>query len=121
MKKTLSHTLMGFVIMLPFVFLLALSMAQAWRFPGLMPGEWTLKNWAQLLGQQEDLALSLGMSLLLSIAVASISTLLGFWSSRFLAYHQYCHLWLLLTYFPFVLSPIIYAVCVNFFYNFEGF
>ncbi|MEL6696985.1 MAG: ABC transporter permease [Bacteroidota bacterium] len=120
MKRIGLHMLSGFVILLPFVLLMGLSLMQAWRFPALQPEVWTLSNWTQLLGQQEDLALSLGMSLLLSISVATLATILGFWSSRFLAYHPWSQLWLILTYLPFVLSPVIYAVCVNFFFILWG-
>ncbi|MEL6132222.1 MAG: ABC transporter permease, partial [Bacteroidota bacterium] len=103
-----------------FVGLVGLSLMQSWRFPALQPEVWTLDNWGQLLTQQEDLGISLGMSLLLSISVATIATLLGFWTSRYLAYHPWSQFWLVLTYLPFVLSPVIYAVCVNFFFILWG-
>jgi putative spermidine/putrescine transport system permease protein len=96
----------------PFAYLLALSLAGPWPFPRLLPEFFTAGRWNALLGDQVGLLVSLCSSLILSAAVAMVSTALGFLSSRAVACHARRRLLLFLAYLPFVFSPAILAACL---------
>ena len=114
--KVLRNLLLATGVMFPFLFLISLSLASGWRFPRLLPDHWTLDHWAQILGSGGALGQSLLLSLGISVSVATAATLLGFASSRHLAYSRYRSLLLLLAYFPFVLAPVIYAAVLYFYF-----
>ncbi|MEO0473865.1 MAG: hypothetical protein AAF206_29925, partial [Bacteroidota bacterium] len=67
-------------------------------------------------GGQSDLGKSLGLSLLISLTVASIATISGFFTSKWIAQSTNRSNWLLIAYFPYVLSPVIYAACVYYYF-----
>lgn len=100
------------VCIFPFAFLLALSLAGPWRFPLLLPEFFSAARWMSLLDDQSGLLISLFSSLLLSAAVAVVSTALGFVTSRAVALHARRRLLLFLAYLPFVFSPVILAACL---------
>src|SRR5262245_11583434 len=91
---------------LPILFLLMLSLAAQWRFPQVLPTEWTFSNWKGLLINESGLLRSFGISILISVVVALVSTSLGFWMSRAIAFHPKKNLFVSLTYLPFVFSPV---------------
>ncbi|MGD8428325.1 MAG: ABC transporter permease subunit, partial [Balneolaceae bacterium] len=98
------------------VYLLLLSVAGRWIFPSVFPDFLTLRRWDSLLSETNDLFGSLILSLIIALLVATISTFLGFFSSRHIAYHKSRSSLMRLSYFPFVLSPVIYAaVLYNYF------
>ncbi|MDX1672325.1 MAG: ABC transporter permease subunit [Balneolaceae bacterium] len=114
-KKILSILLIG-LYLFPFGYLLLLSVSRSWRFPALWPDNVTLSNWSDLLAGQGELAGSLLVSVIISISVAVFSTLFGFATSKFIAYSKYRKQLMLYSYFPFVLSPVIYAACIYYFF-----
>jgi putative spermidine/putrescine transport system permease protein len=118
--KVLRNLLFVAGVLFPFLFLLGLSLAEQWRFPQVFPAGWTLGHWAQLAGSGADLGRSLLLSLTISLTVATTATLLGFGTSRHLAYARYRSLLLLLAYFPFVLAPVIYAAVLYFYFILLG-
>lgn len=108
------------VVVLPFLLLLGLSLSRQWIYPALLPKQIGLMNWQQLWSYQQNLLSSLGLSLLLSLSVAFIATLGGFFTGRMLAYHPQGRLLLKLAYLPYVISPVIYAACLKVYFIWAG-
>jgi len=100
----------------PVAYLLLLSVAGHWIFPHVLPQSLTLHRWTALLTGTNDLFGSLILSLVIALSVATISTFLGFFTSRHIAYHQRRTIWMRLSYFPFVLSPVIYAAIIYYYF-----
>lgn len=101
---------------LPLLLLLMLSVSRAWIFPFLFPREFSAENWQDLFTSANGMRESLLLTLRLSLSVAVLSTTAGFFSSKFIACHSKKTWLLLLAYFPFVLSPVILAVCLKFYF-----
>ena len=114
-KATLALLIALFV--LPFGYLLVLSLATEWRFPNLAPAGWTLGHWNDLGSAGGNWLGSLMTSFLLALGVGLISTSLGFLTAWQLAWHPRRPLWLLLAYVPYAFSPVVYAHCLKFFFN----
>lgn len=104
------------LILSPFLLIGMLSFGQHWEYPSLFPAEWTGKNWGSVFTGGNSLGHSLLLSLSISLSVALLTTLFGFITARQIAYSRYQRFWQLLSYFPFVLSPVIYAATLNFFF-----
>jgi len=119
MKQLLKYLLIG-IVLFPYLFLLLLSLGQGWVFPKIFPDSWTLDNWQNVLSTQSALAESLGISILIAVTIAATATLLGFITSRSIAYHAQRSRWLLLAYFPYIFSPVIYAACLQFYFVWLG-
>jgi len=100
----------------PVAFLLLLSISDSWIFPEVLPESLTFERWISLMNGNTDLFSSLILSLGIAFSVATISTFGGFYVSKHLAYHPKRNLWMRLSYFPFVLSPIIYAALLYFYF-----
>ncbi|MDZ7682823.1 MAG: ABC transporter permease subunit [Fodinibius sp.] len=107
---------LALTLLFPVAYLLVLSLASRWIFPSVFPDALTLNRWTQLLSGGDALFGSLLLSLGIALSVATISTLAGFYSSKQLAYHPRRNLWMRLSYFPFVLSPVIYAAVLYFYF-----
>lgn len=101
---------------LPLLLLLFLSVSINYTFPNLLPQHFTLQHWADFLFDNDGLQQSFFNSFSIALLVGSIATFLGFISSKWIANHQRKYLWLTLTYFPFALSPVIFAVCLKFYF-----
>lgn len=100
----------------PVVYLLLLSVAGSWIFPNILPQSFTLNHWYALLTGSNGLFGSLILSLVIALLVATVSTFLGFYTSRHIAFHPRKTLWMRLSYFPFVLSPVIYAAVLYYYF-----
>lgn len=107
---------LAITLLLPVVYLLLLSVAQTWIFPQVFPEGLTFSRWAALWTGSNALFNSLVLSLVIALSVATISTFTGFYTSKHLAYHPERSLWMRLSYFPFVLSPVIYAAVLYFYF-----
>jgi len=100
----------------PVVYLLLLSVASHWIFPHVVPQSLTLNRWYSLLTGTNSLFGSLILSVIIALSVATVSTFLGFYTSKHIAYHRSRTLWLRLSYFPFVLSPVIYSAVLYYYF-----
>jgi len=100
----------------PVAYLVVLSLATQWIFPHAFPKALTLNRWISLFTSSTDLFSSLMLSLGTALSVATIATLAGFYTSKHLAYHPQRNIWMRLSYFPFVLSPVIYAAVLYYFF-----
>lgn len=113
-------SLLAFCCILPLGILIMLSLSRNWVFPQLLPVSFTVENWADLLQPGNDTTKSFFISLAIALSVAAIASLLGFITSKFIAYHRKSQQLLLLAYFPFALSPVIFAVCLKFYFLSTG-
>lgn len=100
----------------PVAYLLLLSLAESWIYPSLFPDGLTPRRWSALLSGNTELFYSLLLSLGVALSVATLSTMAGFFSSKYLAYHSRRSLWMKLSYFPFVLSPVVYAAVLYYYF-----
>ncbi|GLR16924.1 ABC transporter permease [Portibacter lacus] len=118
MSKLKSIALWAYVvaIMFPFFFLLLLSLSSDWRYPALLPEYFGLKNWVQVVGTESGLAYSFFISLVISLSVAVTATLSGFFISRYVSYHKKKGLLTMLTYFPYILAPVVFGACLSYYF-----
>ncbi len=114
--KPYAVSFMVILILFPFAYLAVLSMSGEWFFPSVIPGYLGLRNWYDITGSETGLSQSLIVSLLISVTVASLATGSGFVVSKTVAYHKRKGLLTLLTYLPYILSPVVFAACLNFFF-----
>ena len=101
---------------LPFIYLLMLSFTDDWRFPLLFPNTYNTKIWKNALLENNGILHGFFISILIASCVASLSTILGFLISRAIAYHHRRNLLLFACYFPLALSPVIFALLVNYYF-----
>jgi len=104
------------LILFPFIYLGLLSFFTDWQFPNIIPGYFGLKNWEAIFSSSSGLLASFSQSVIISISVATSSTLLGFLISRSVAFHPKKKLLTLISYFPYILSPVVFAACLSFFF-----
>lgn len=114
--KAIILSLIVILILFPFVYLVLLSMASDWRFPEILPQYFGWKNWNRIFGSETGLLSSFLISVVISLSVATVSTLSGFFISRSVSYHPKKHTLTLLTYFPYILAPVVFAACLGFFF-----
>lgn len=115
-RKHITPWAIAVVCILPLLLLLLLSFSRAWIFPFILPKEFSTETWRDLFTSNSGVRESLLLTLALSLSVAALATIAGFFSSKFIAYHPKKKWLLLLAYFPFVLSPVILAVCLKFYF-----
>jgi putative spermidine/putrescine transport system permease protein len=100
----------------PFLFLFFLSLTNNCQYPELFPDHTELKNWLSLFSANNNLPYGLLLSVFVSIAVSFSATAIGFVTSRAVAFHPRSSQILFAAYFPYILSPVIYAACIYFFF-----
>lgn len=108
--------LLALCCILPLAVLLLLSFSRNWVFPKLLPGSISTENWSDLFRSGNGITKSFFISLSIAFTVAAIASILGFLTSKFIAYHKKRSQLLLLAYFPFALSPVIFAVCLKYYF-----
>jgi len=118
--KSFIFGIIAIVWVFPFLFLPMLSVATEWSFPAVFPVECSGTHWQSLFSNSRGLLESVSVSLLLSLGVASLATAFGFVISKMIALHKYRGTWVLFGYFPYILSPVIYAVCLQFYFVWLG-
>lgn len=109
-------TLIVILALFPFVYLLLLSFSADWPFPKLIPSYFGGKNWQALWQSEAGLLSSFWNSIWIALSVAISATALGFIISRSIAYHPKKHRFLLLSYFPYILSPVVFGACLSYFF-----
>lgn len=107
---------MVILIIFPFAYMVLLSFASEWQFPNVMPSYFGLRNWKLVLGAENGLLASLILSIIISLSVATISTFSGFILSRTVSYHPKKNTLTLLTYFPYILAPVVFGACLSYFF-----
>ncbi|HET8858392.1 ABC transporter permease [Marivirga sp.] len=107
---------MVLLILFPFIYLIWLSLSADWSFPSVLPNYFGLKNWKALLISETGLLWSFFQSVIISISVGLTSTLIGFVISRNIAYHPRKNTLTLLSYFPYIISPVVFGACLSYFF-----
>ncbi len=114
-KRLLKYAFIA-LLLVPFGFLLMLSLGRGWAYPEVFPRQWTLENWHFVWGAQAGLGRSTLLSLAISLGIAAPVTLAGFWVSKHIAYSRRRRFWLVLAYLPYVLAPAVLAACLQAFF-----
>ncbi|MBK9335401.1 MAG: ABC transporter permease [Lewinellaceae bacterium] len=115
MKKLLLALFLT-ALLLPFAYLLLLSVAGQWRYPDVLPPVLSTANWRLALSAAGGIGGNLCLSVLLSAGVAAIVTVGGFVLGKIIAGHPGRARFQAIAYLPFAFSPVIYAYCLQFFF-----
>jgi len=115
-KRNIFLWLLAISFITPIITLFFLSFSKNWRFPSILPEKFTLENWHYLFFSGGNIGPSFLISFMIAFSVATFATLLGFITSKYIAYHKFRKQLLMLTYFPFALSPVIFALCLKFYF-----
>ncbi|MDA9555705.1 ABC transporter permease subunit [Pelobium sp.] len=115
-RKNIGLWVLALLFVLPIISLFFLSFSREWQYPFILPKSFSLENWSYLFSNQSNIGTSLMISLTIALTVATFATFLGFITSRYIAYHNYRKQLLMLTYFPFALSPVIFALCLKYYF-----
>lgn len=121
--KTLykSYKIVAIILcILPLMFLITLAFSTVWRFPAVIPSQWGLQNLHTLTSADNGLVHSAATSLLISFSVSFFAGISAFLITKYIAYHRSKQLLVFFAYLPFVLSPVIYAACLNYFFVAAG-
>jgi len=113
MRSKLLTLLLGLLFALPFVLLALLAVAPAWRFPAVLPAEYSLAAWRSLLAADNDLLAGLGRSVGLAGVVAVVATASGFGLARAITRAARPGRWEALSYLPYALPPVLLAVLIQ--------
>lgn len=116
---TLRRILFAIVLLsfgIPILMLIYLSLSAQWVFPAVFSHPFTGDWWSLLFDTQSALLSSSLLSLTLSTSVSAAATAGGFFASRAVAYHTRSKVWLLSAYFPYVITPVVFAIMINFYF-----
>lgn len=114
--KSISKFLIATACILPIIILFLLSFSRNWVFPNLLPQSFSANNWKDAFSKGNGIGKSLWLTLFISLSVACLATGAGFFASKLIAYHRQRKTLLMLAYLPFILSPVILAVCLKYFF-----
>jgi putative spermidine/putrescine transport system permease protein len=87
--RVLTGALLIVWLVLPLVPLAIWSFARGWRFPDLLPQEWTLNAWRYALSDTSGVVDSLGLTIGISLGATLLSILVGVPAGRALGMHQF--------------------------------
>jgi putative spermidine/putrescine transport system permease protein len=85
----LSAALLAVWLVLPLVPLLIWSFARGWRFPDLLPQEWSLYAWEYALSERSGVLDSLGVTCLVAGLATALSVLVGLPAGRALGLYRF--------------------------------
>ncbi|HBH22031.1 MAG TPA: ABC transporter permease [Cytophagales bacterium] len=104
------------ILLLPIFGIMYLSFVSQWNYPRLFRDVWTGVNWVSTLSGQNNIMKSLGLSLFISSFVALTTTSTGFVLSRQLSQLKKANVWLSLSYFPYLIAPVVLGVMLQFYF-----
>jgi putative spermidine/putrescine transport system permease protein len=87
--RLLAGGLLALWLILPLVPLAIWSFAHGWRFPALLPAEWSLKAWTTVLGPGSEVLESLGLTTGIALATTLIAAVVGVPAGRALGLHDF--------------------------------
>jgi putative spermidine/putrescine transport system permease protein len=114
--KKITASLLFLWCLLPVLLLIMLSFSIFWMYPNILPQHFTTDHWASFLFRNDGLQHSFFISILIAICVSLFATTAGFITAKWIAYHKRKNLLLTITYLPFALSPVIFAVCLKYYF-----
>ena len=115
-SRSITASLILICFVLPIIILLMLSFANNWVYPFILPKQFTTNNWYEFLFRNSRLKQSFVHSFFIAITVSFFATATGFVTAKWIAYHKRKNLLLALAYLPFALSPVIFAVCLKYYF-----
>lgn len=104
------------MLILPIGLLILLSIGEEWTWPDILPQRWSSANLRRSIHGESALITGFGTSLMLAISVSILATVAGFLTARSVAYSKNPGRWHLAAYSPYVISPILYAIWIHFFF-----
>lgn len=87
--RSLAGAAMALALMAPLLPLTVWSFARGWRFPDLLPQEWTLQAWRHALSGSSGVLESLGVSLFIAACTAALSVAAAIPAGRALGLYQF--------------------------------
>lgn len=113
MRSKLLTTILVLLFALPFGLLGLLAVGEGWRFPEALPPTYSLAQLRGVVAGGNDLLAGLGRSLLLAATVAVLATAGGFVVARAVAGARRPGRWTALSYLPYALPPVLFAVLIQ--------
>ncbi len=108
--------LVALLFLVPGAYLLLSSMASDWPFPSLLPLSWQNASWRSLFEGNNILVSGFYNSFGIALLIAFCATICGFLLSRNVMKYSFRARLIVLTYFPFALSPVVYAILMQYFF-----
>jgi putative spermidine/putrescine transport system permease protein len=87
--RTLAGIALILWLVLPLVPLAIWSLARGWRFPALLPVDWTMQGWDYALSPTSGVLDSLALSLWIAFCATALSTLIGVPAGRALGQYRF--------------------------------
>lgn len=87
--RFLAGGLLALWLVLPLVPMAIWSFARGWRFPSLLPQDWTLKAWTTVLGTGSGVLESLWLTTGIALATTALAALVGVPAGRALGLHDF--------------------------------
>jgi putative spermidine/putrescine transport system permease protein len=87
--RQLAGITLALALVAPLVPLAIWSVAHGWRFPDLLPREWSLKAWAYALSPGAGVLHSLWITTLIALATTALAALVGVPAGRALGLHDF--------------------------------
>lgn len=87
--RTLAAFALALALVLPILPLVIWSFAHGWRFPDLLPQDWSLKAWAFALSPRSGVLESLAVTTFIATATTLLAALIGVPAGRALALHRF--------------------------------
>lgn len=106
----------GSFIVLPFALITFLSFSKNWNYPAFMPGSLSLHNWGDFFSGNNGTLNPFLISVTIALITGFSATFIGFIISRFVAQHHLRNTLIFSCYFPFVISPVVYALLLQYFF-----
>lgn len=85
----LSGALLILWLILPLVPMLIWSFARGWRFPDLLPQQWSGQAWGYALSERSGVLESLGVTVLIAVLATALSILVGVPAGRALGLYRF--------------------------------
>jgi len=104
------------VLFLPFLPLLIWSFAEGWYFPQLLPLQWTLQNWSNILAATSRVGIGFSQSLVIALTVTGLALLVGLPAGRAIGLMQFPgKSWLkIVLLLPIIVSPLATLMGIQF-------
>jgi putative spermidine/putrescine transport system permease protein len=85
----LSGVVLTIWLILPLVPLIVWSFAHGWRFPDLLPREWSMKAWDYALSDTSGVLASLGTTTLIAVVTTALAAIVALPAGRALGLHRF--------------------------------
>lgn len=110
MGRRLLAAIVAGALVLPLALLLLLSLARHWPWPQLLPEQWQVRLWREVLADSGGIGAAALRSAGMALGVASTATALAFAASPHVATHRRRASLLALLHLPYAVSPAVVGV-----------